>query len=192
MDNTKDIPILSFSTQTDWHQWLDKNHTNENGLWLRIYKKQSKVQTVSYAEALDEALCYGWIDGQKKKYDEHSYLQKFTPRRKNSLWSKRNVEYITRLIEAERMQPSGLKEVEDAQADGRWEKAYDSPSKMETPDDLLKELAKNKKAETFFKTLNKTNTYAINWRLQTAKKPETRQRRMQKILKMLEKGKKFY
>lgn len=187
-----DIPVLSFSTQEEWHHWLDKNHTSEKGLWLRFYKKDSETKSINYAEALDEALCYGWIDGQAKKYDEKSWLQRFTPRRKRSIWSKRNIEHIDRLNKAGRMQPSGLKEVEKAKVDGRWNNAYDSPSAMNAPDDFLKKLSKNKKAERFFNALNKTNKYAINWRLQTAKKPETREKRMMEILKMLENGETFH
>ena len=192
MDKSSEIPILSFSTQKEWHNWLDKNYTSEKGIWLRIYKKDSEIKTVNYAEALDEALCYGWIDGQKKKYDEKSWLQKFTPRRNRSIWSKRNIEHIERLESTGRMQASGIKEVERAKADGRWEKAYDSQSNMAPSEDFLKRLSKNKKAEKFYNSLNKTNKFAINWRLQTAKKPETRERRMLDILKMLENGETFH
>lgn len=187
-----DIPILSFSHIEEWKKWLEKNQDQDHGLWVRFFKKQSKITTVTYAEVLDEALCYGWIDGQVKKYDEQSWVQKFTPRRPRSVWSKRNVEHVERLMKAGRMKPSGMEQVEMAKADGRWGKAYDSPAKMETPEDFLKELSGNKKAEAFFKTLNKANVYAINWRLQTAKKPETRERRMKKILDMLADGKKFH
>jgi uncharacterized protein YdeI (YjbR/CyaY-like superfamily) len=147
---------------------------------------------VTYAEALDAALCYGWIDGQVKKSDELSYLQRFTPRRPKSLWSKRNREHVRRLIDEGRMMPAGLKQVEEAKQDGRWESAYDSPSTMAVPEDFLREVAKDPKAEAFFRALNRTNTYAIAWRLQTAAKPETRQKRMSAILAMLAQGKKFH
>ena len=144
---------------------------------------------MTHAEALADALCYGWIDGPLKKHDEESWLHKFVPRRPKSLWSKRNREIVERLTETGKMMAAGLKEVEEAKADGRWDKAYDSPSKMRVPDDFMKELSKNKKARTFFGTLNKANTYAIAWRLQTAKKPETREKRMKTIIEMLAAGK---
>lgn len=192
MTEINEIPIRSFATQKDWHNWLDKNFSDKKGIWLRIFNKQSKIKTVTYAEALDEALCYGWIDGQKKKYDEMAYLQKFTLRRERSIWSKRNIEHIKRLTQAGKMQPSGIKEVEKAKGDGRWEQAYDSPANMSAPEDFLRELSKNKEAEAFFNSLNKTNKYAINWRLQTAKKTETREKRMRKILEMLKNGERFH
>lgn len=189
---TADYDIVAYKTAQEWRGWLTNHHADTNGVWMRIYKKASNLPTVTYAEALDEALCYGWIDGQIKKYDELSYIQKFTPRRKNSLWSKRNIEYIARLTEAGRMMPSGIAEVEAAKADGRWEAAYDKPSEMVMPDDFLKAISKNPKAKTLFDTLNKTNRYAIAWRLQTAKTPETRQRRMDKIIATLEAGEKLH
>ena len=162
------------------------------GIWLRFYKKGSGIVSLNYAAALDEALCFGWIDGQSKSLDENSYLQKFTPRRARSIWSKRNIEHVARLIEEGKMNPSGLKEAEAAKTDGRWQKAYDSPANMEIPEDFLRELSKDKKAFAFYKTLNKANTYAIVWRLQTAKKPDTREKRMKAILEMLSRGEKFH
>lgn len=147
---------------------------------------------MTYAEALDEALCYGWIDGQLKKHDAHSFLRKFTPRRKRSIWSKINVGHATRLIDAGRMKPAGLKEIEDAKLDGRWQDAYDSPARSTLPEDFVEALSKNKKARTFFETLNKANRYAITWRLQTARTPETRQRRLKAILAMLAKREAFH
>jgi uncharacterized protein YdeI (YjbR/CyaY-like superfamily) len=187
-----DLPIIAFKSQKDWANWLAKNHAKSGGIWLRLFKKDSGVASVTYAEALDEALCHGWIDGQLDKYDEKSWLRKFTPRRPKSVWSKRNIEYVNLLMDAGKMKPAGLKEVEAAKADGRWGRAYDSPSAMQVPDDFLKELSRDKKAKAFFETLNKANTYAIAWRLQTAKKPETRARRMQAILAMLKKGENFH
>lgn len=169
-----------------------KNHESQIGIWLRIYKKDSGVKTVTYAEALDEALCFGWIDGIKKSYDDKSWIQKFTPRRAKSMWSARNKEHIARLIKEKRIQPAGLKEVEAAKKDGRWDAAYDSPKNMEVPTDFLKELKKDKKAFEFYKTLNKVNLYAIAWRLQTAKKPETREKRMKILLDMMKKNKKIH
>lgn len=188
----KDLEIIPFKSPKEWKEWLSKNHSLEKGIWLRFFKKDSGIKTITFSQALDEALCYGWIDGQAKSYDEKSWIQKFTSRRKKSVWSKRNTEHIERLIKLGKMKPTGLKEVESAKADGRWEKAYDSPSKMIIPNDFLKELSKNKKAKAFFETLNKTNTFAIAWRLQTAKKSETREKRMKIILDMLSRGEKFH
>ncbi len=184
--------IIAFQDSTTWRHWLDKNHAKVDGLWLRLYKKASNVPTVSYAEALDEALCYGWIDGQKKSYDEDSFLQKFTPRRAKSMWSKRNIEHITRLTERGLMMPAGMLEVERAKDDGRWDAAYDTPSDMTISHEFLAELKKHPVAEKFFKTLNKTNTYAIAWRLQTAKTEETRKRRQDKIITQLDSEQKLH
>jgi uncharacterized protein YdeI (YjbR/CyaY-like superfamily) len=186
------LPISSFKSPKDWASWLAKNHAKSSGLWLRLFKKDSGVATVTYAEALDEALCHGWIDGQLDKYDEKSWLRKFTPRRPKSVWSKRNIEHVNRLLAAGKMNSAGLKEVEAAKADGRWGRAYDSPSAMQVPADFLKELSKDKKAKAFFETLNKANTYAIAWRLQTAQKPETRAKRVQAMLEMLKRGEKLH
>ncbi len=192
MPNKAEIPILGFTSDKEWELWLVKNHANSNGLWLKIFKKDSGCKTVTYAEALDVALCYGWIDGQKKSNDGQSFLQKFTPRRAKSIWSKVNTEHIERLTKAGKMKPAGIKVVEEAKADGRWDKAYSSASKMTIPEDFLKELSKNKKAEAFFKTLNKTNLFSIGFRLQTAKTEETRLKRMKVILDMMKKGTKFH
>lgn len=187
-----DYKIITFKDSTTWRRWLDEHHAKVDGVWLRLYKKASGVPTVSYAEALDEALCYGWIDGQKKSYDEESFLQKFTPRRSRSIWSKRNIEHVNRLKDAGLMTPAGQLEVEKAQADGRWEAAYDAPSTMQAPDYFLKELHKHPRAESFYNQLNKTNKYAIAWRLQTAKTDGTRLRRTEKLIAMLDAGKKLY
>src|ERR1051325_1996847 len=187
-----EIPVIPFASPKEWKNWLAKNHDRSNGIWLRFFKKDSGEKTVTYPEALEEALCYGWIDGQAKKYDAASYIQKFTPRRPKSIWSKRNTEKAERLIKEGRMKKAGLLQVELARADGRWHKAYDSPKNMKMPEDLLLQLSKNKKAKAFFDGLNKTNLYAIAWRLQTAKKPETRARRLSEILEMMKKGKKFH
>lgn len=187
-----EYPELFFETPAEWRDWLGLNHSIEKGVWLRFYKKESGIASLNYAGALDEALCFGWIDGQSKSIDESSYLQKFTPRRARSIWSKRNIEHIARLIQEGKMKPSGLKEAEAAKTDGRWQKAYDSPSNMMVPEDFLRRLSKDKKAFAFFETLNKTNTYAIAWRLQTAKKPETREKRIKTIIEMLSRGEKFH
>jgi len=188
----KVTPVKSFTGPRMWQSWLAKNHASSEGVWLRFFKKESGRKSLSHDDALDEALCFGWIDGQLARYDEISWLQKFSPRRPNSKWSKRNREHVARLTKENRMKPAGLREVESAKNDGRWELAYDSPKNMKVPEDFLKELRKNKKAFAFFGTLNKANTYAIGWRLQTAAKPETRERRMKQILKMMSEGRKFH
>ena len=187
-----DLPILTFSSTEDFTSWMAKHHKESSGIWIRLFKIKSKVPTITYAAALDVALCYGWIDGQKKSYDTESWLQKFTPRRRKSIWSQRNRERVERLYKSGLMQPAGIEEVEAAKADGRWEQAYESAGNMTVPTDFLNELAKDKKAEAFFKTLNKTNLYSIVWRLQTAKKLETRNKRMKAILDMLKKEEKFH
>jgi uncharacterized protein YdeI (YjbR/CyaY-like superfamily) len=184
--------ILSFKSPSLFRKWLVRNHKNKNGFWLRIYKKDSGEKTVSYQEALEEALCFGWIDGLKKSYHEKSWIQKFTPRRAKSIWSKRNTKLIEMLVKENRMHPSGLVQVEEAKKDGRWAKAYDSPKDMKVPDDFLSEIKKLKKAYDFFMTLNKANLYAIAWRLHTTKNNETRKRRMTAIIDMLKKGEKFH
>ncbi len=184
--------IKLFTTQKVWRVWLEKNHAKVGGIRLQFYKKASGKKSVNYAQALDEALCFGWIDATANKHDAESYTQKFGPRRPRSMWSKRNREHVARLIKEKKMTPAGLKEVKAAKADGRWEAAYDSPKNMQMPADFLKELKKNKKAYAFYQTLNKANTYAISWRLQTAKKPETRERRFRALLAMLTEGKKLH
>lgn len=192
MTKLNTVPIIEFKTAETFETWLIKNHDNSNGLWLKIFKKDSRKKTISYAEALDVALCYGWIDGQKQAHDEQAWLQKFCPRSAKSIWSKINTGHVERLINEGRMRPAGLKAVEKAKADGSWEKAYDSPSKMTIPEDFLKELSKNKKAEAIFMGLNKTNLFSIGFRLQTAKKQETKEKRMKEIIEMLAKGEKFH
>jgi uncharacterized protein YdeI (YjbR/CyaY-like superfamily) len=188
----KSLPIKTFKSTSHWRTWLEKNHSKLDGIWLQFFKKDSGQKTITHAEALDEALCFGWIDGQAKSFDEKSWLQKFTPRRAKIICSKKNTQHVQRLIESGKMHPAGLREVEAAKADGRWHQAYDSPKDMNIPEDFLKELSRNKKAKKFFESLNRTNLYSIHWRLQTAKKPETRQKRMQAILEMLERGEKFH
>lgn len=192
MKNKVSEEIFSFKSPSLFRKWLIKNHKGNNGFWLRIFEKYSGEKTVSYQDALEEALCFGWIDGQKKTFDEKSWIQKFTPRRPGSVWSKRNTKIIAKLIKEKRIQPSGMEQVKLAKSDGRWEKAYDSSKDMKVPDDFLKEIRKFKKAHAFFMTLNKSNLFAITWRLQTAKKEETRKRRMTAIIEMLKKGEKFH
>jgi len=186
------LPTKKFASEKAWQTWLTNNHDKSNGVLLVFAKKNANNQTVSYAEALNVALCYGWIDGQKKSYDEQYWIQKFVPRQAKSIWSKKNIEHTERLIKEGKMQPAGLKAIEAAKANGTWEKAYDAQSKMTVPEDFLKALQKNKKANAFFKTLNRTNLFSIAFRLQTAKKEETRQKRIAKIIEMLEREEKFH
>jgi uncharacterized protein YdeI (YjbR/CyaY-like superfamily) len=183
---------MTFTSSREFRAWLAKNHGRSEGIWLRIYKKDAGMAAVTYAEALDQALCYGWIDGQKQPFDKQSWLQKFTPRRPQSGWSRNNTEHAERLIKSGEMTAAGLKEVQAAKSDGRWQTAYDSFGSATVPDDFLKELSRNKKAKAFFATLNKTNLYSILYRLQTAKKPETRAKRMQAIIAKLSRGEKFH
>ncbi|MFS8064555.1 MAG: YdeI/OmpD-associated family protein [Luteimonas sp.] len=184
--------IVSFKDQKGWEEWLSKNYARQEGAWLKLFKKGSNVVSINYAEALDVALCYGWIDGQLKKLDDISRVQRFTPRRKKSVWSQRNTEHIERLTKEGRMKPSGIAEVERAKADGRWEKAYASPANTIAPNDFIKAIDANKKAKEFWETLNKTNRYAMIWQMNDAKKPETRERKINKFVKMLEQKEKLY
>ncbi len=186
------INSMAFESPDDFRAWLTKNYKESPEIWLRIFKKDSGKATVTYAEALDEALCFGWIDGQKKPYDSQSWLQRFTPRKAKSAWSKINTQHAERLIAAGKMSRAGLEAVQSAKDDGRWAAAYDSSSRSEIPDEFLEILKRNKKAYSFFKTLNRTNLYSIYYRLQTAKKPETREKRMRSIIEMLEQGKTFH
>jgi uncharacterized protein YdeI (YjbR/CyaY-like superfamily) len=186
------IETLSFASAKAFRTWLAKYHDTSSGIWLRIYKKSSEQATISYAEALDEALCFGWIDGQKKSFDEESWLQKFTPRRQRSGWSKANTEHVERLITSKKMTAAGMKEVEAAKADGRWSAAYDRFSESRPSDDFLQALAENPKAKAFYETLNKTNLFSISYRLQTAKREETKQKRIKEIVAMLARGETFH
>lgn len=187
-----DLEINPFLTAAAFRKWLGRNHARSPGLWIRFYKKSSEQKSITYAEALDIALCYGWIDGHVKSFDAHSWIHKFTPRRTKSNWSKRNTDHAARLIKTGHMTPAGLKVIDAAKADGRWSAAYDSPRNAAPPEDFLEQLARNKKAKAFFGTLNKANVYAVVYRLQTAKKPETRARRMDVILAMLADKKSFH
>ena len=184
--------ILAFSSASEFRKWLAANHKNSEGIWLRIYKKDSGVATVTYAEALDEALCHGWIDGLKLKHDALSWRQRFTPRRAKSGWSKINTRHAERLIAAGRMKAAGQAEIDGAKKDGRWDSAYDSQATATFPQEFLRALHKNKKAQAFFESLSKGNRYAISYRLQTAKRPETKEKRMKMILEMMRKGEKFH
>jgi uncharacterized protein YdeI (YjbR/CyaY-like superfamily) len=187
-----ELPVILFDDQAAWAAWLDEHHADSPGVWLRLAKKGAPYASVSYAEALDEALCYGWIDSQKKTFDQHSFLQKFGPRGARSIWSKVNREKIRALTEAGRMKPAGIQAVESAKADGRWDAAYDPASTATVPDDLQAALDANPKAREFFATLNGANRYAILFRVQTAKKPETRAKRIATLVEMLERNEKIH
>jgi uncharacterized protein YdeI (YjbR/CyaY-like superfamily) len=186
------VPIRLFKSKQDWAIWLDKNHRTRTGLWLRLAKKSSDLRSVTYKEALEVALCYGWIDGQKKPESDAAWLQRFLPRGSKSLWSKINREKALALIEGGEMKPAGLEAIENAKKNGQWEAAYDSPSGASVPDDLQAALNANPQAKAFFETIDRTNRYAILWRIQTAKKPETRARKIEQFIAMLERGEKIH
>ncbi|HSX41623.1 MAG TPA: YdeI/OmpD-associated family protein [Candidatus Saccharimonadales bacterium] len=186
------LVIKSFKTGDEFYSWLEANHSKEPGVWLRFYKKASGKPTLDWGGAVDVALCFGWIDSLVNKYDDISFIQKFTPRRPRSIWSKKNIENVERLIANKKMRPAGLVQIEAAKTDGRWEAAYDSPANMETPADFLKLLSRYPEAEEFYNTLSKANKYAIAFRLNTAIKPETRQKRLDAIMEMLKTGQKFH
>ncbi|MFL6605557.1 MAG: YdeI/OmpD-associated family protein [Steroidobacteraceae bacterium] len=180
-----DTPARRFTNQRSWETWLRKHHNTSDGVWLVVAKRGAEHPTVSYAEALETALCFGWIDGQKKALDAQGWLQRFTPRRARSIWSKINRAKALALIKQGRMQAAGLREVKRAQTDGRWADAYDSPSTATVPQDLQAALDTHVKAKAFFETLDATNRYAVLWRVQTAKKPETRAKRIAQFVEML-------
>jgi len=182
------LPIHLFADADAFESWLQTNHTDTTGIWLKISKKGAGVKSVSYDEAVDTALCFGWIDGQRKGLDAQHFLQRFTPRRKNSLWSKRNVAKIELLVASGRMRASGQAEVDTAKADGRWEKAYSSSSVMEVPADLEAALDQNKRARTFFDSLNRTKRHSFLWRIETTKRAETRSRKIAEFVKLLAEG----
>jgi uncharacterized protein YdeI (YjbR/CyaY-like superfamily) len=186
-----DLPIKLFKSAAAWEKWLIA-HIQAEGIWLKIAKKDSGVTSVSYAQALDVALCHGWIDGLKRSCDAQHFLQRFTPRRPRSLWSKINIGKAEALLAAGRVSAAGLREIDAAKADGRWVAAYDSSRNMPVPEELAAALAKNAKARTFFDQLNRTNRYAVCWRVQTAKRPETRAARVEKLVAMLARGEKIH
>ena len=188
----KQLPIKRFKDQNDWASWLDKHHADSMGVWLKIAKKNSRLKSVSYDEALETALCYGWIDGQKQADDESFWLQKFTPRGAKSAWSKINRTKVEQLIERGLVKPAGLQVVASAKQDGRWDGAYDSARRASVPKDFQLALNRNAQAKAFFETLKGANRYAILYRIQTAKKAETRAKRIQQFIEMLEKNKTIY
>ena len=182
------LPTIFFASAAEWEEWLEANHAASPGVRLKIAKKNTGIQSVRYPEVLESALCFGWIDGQREALDENYFLQRFTPRQPRSRWSKINREKAEGLVAAGRMRPAGLAEVERAKADGRWEAAYESQSRIAIPDDLERELATRPQAKEFFFRLSSQNRYSILYRLQDAKKPETRARRLAKFVAMLEAG----
>lgn len=184
--------ILSFTNQQEWADWLAEHHASAAGVWVKLARKGSGLPSVSRDEALDLALCYGWIDSQGKSYDEQYWLQKFTPRTAKSKWSKINRVKVEQLIAEGRMQPAGFAAIEAAKAEGRWDAAYDSPRTATVPPDLQEALDQNPAAAAFFATLNSANRYAILHRIQTAKKAETRAKRIQQFVEMLERNEKIY
>ncbi len=179
------LPLISFTSGAAWESWLQAEHASSPGAWLKIAKKGAGAPTVSYADALDIALCFGWIDGQKGRLDDDYWLQRFTPRKPGSRWSRVNTEKAARLIEEGRMRPAGLAEVEKAKADGRWAAAYEPQSAITVPDDLAAELNRNEPAKAFFETLTGVNRYAILYRITSARRPETRARRIAQYVAML-------
>lgn len=186
-----ELPILFFARPSDWADWLAHNQAAP-GIWLRMAKAASGIPSINYAQALEIALCYGWIDSQKKSYDETSWLQRFTPRGPRSIWSRNNREMVEELIRAGKMQPAGLQAVEQARQNGRWEAAYDSQSRAKLPGDLQTALDAHPAARAFFESLDSRNRFAILNRLQTARKAETRLRRLEQFIAMLEQGEKLY
>ncbi len=187
-----DLPIVPFASRAEWEAWLEAHTEEADGVWVKLAKKGSGIPTVTYAEAVEVALCFGWIDGQSRGLDELFYLQRFTPRRPRSVWSKLNRVRAEALIASGAMRPSGLREVERAKADGRWDTAYDPPSTAIVPDDLRRALDENDAARSFFDTLDSGNRYAILHRLQLAKKPETRARNIEKFVALLAAGEKLH
>ena len=185
-------PPLLLEDQETWFFWLRKNHATSSGVWLRIAKKSAHVRSVSYLQAVDTALCFGWIDGQKKSDDESYWLQRFTPRSEKSIWSKINREKAIRLIGLGQMNAAGLREIERAKRDGRWDRAYDSPSGATIPADFQAALKKIPRAKAFFATLDSRNRYAVLFRIQTAKKAETRARRIKQFAEMLSQHEKIH
>ncbi len=185
-------PVIAFATPEAFKGWLDTNHETHSGFWMRIFKKESRRVGVTYAEALDVALCYGWIDGQRHRCDAESFLVRFTRRGARSVWSKINTGHIARLTSEGRITPAGMAAVNAAKADGRWDAAYASSRAFEMPAEFTEALARSPKAATFFATLNKANRYAIFYRLTHAKRPETKARRLKDLVAMLERTEKLH
>ena len=181
-------PKIPFASAAEWERWLEDNHTSSDGVWIKMAKKGADIESVRYPEVLESAICFGWIDARREALDERYFLQRFTPRRQRSRWSRINREKAERLITDGRMRPAGLAEVERAKTDGRWKAAYEGQKRSTVPDDLQRELDTRPKAKAFFAELSSQNRYAIIYRLNDAKKPETRARRLAKFVAMLEAG----
>ncbi|MBK9714155.1 MAG: YdeI/OmpD-associated family protein [Kouleothrix sp.] len=192
MASTSDMLVVQFEGPREWAAWLEQHHAASTGVWLRLARKASGIASVTYDQALEVALCYGWIDGQKKSHDQASWLQKFTPRGARSIWSKINREKAELLIERGAMMPAGLAAVERARQDGRWDAAYDSQRAAVVPDDFQAALDQSPAALAFFATLSSRNRYALLFRIQTAKKAETRARRIEQFIRMLAKHETLY
>jgi len=186
------LPVRLFKSRQEWTAWLMKNHRKSTGLWLRLAKKGSRLRSVSYKEALEVALCHGWIDGQKRPESEEAWLQKFIARSSKSIWSKINREKALSLIASGEMSAAGLEAIENAKKNGRWEAAYDSPSGATIPSDFQAALDANRQAAAFFKTLDRANRYAVLWRIQTAKKRETCERKIRELIEMLQREEKIH
>jgi uncharacterized protein YdeI (YjbR/CyaY-like superfamily) len=187
-----ELPVHLFADRTEMEAWLEENHASSEGIWLKLAKKGASEPSVTYYEAVELGLCFGWIDSQVRRFDDQHYLQRFTPRRPRGRWSKINREKAEALIAAGKMRPAGLAEVEAAKADGRWETAYEGQRTAKVPTDLQRELDANQAAAEFFASLDSANRYAIVYRLDDAKKPETRERRLRKFVAMLERGEKIH
>jgi uncharacterized protein YdeI (YjbR/CyaY-like superfamily) len=180
-----ELPIVEVADQDAWRDWLEANHASQDGVWLKFAKKGSGVGTVTYAEALEEALCFGWIDGQVRRHDERFYLQRFTPRRRRSKWSQINVEKAERLIADGRMHPAGTAQVEAAKGDGRWDAAYPAQSQAQVPEDLKRALEANPAANEFFATLTGSTRYAFLYRLHNVTDPGAREARIAMYVELL-------
>ena len=185
-------PVISFATQGAWREWLEAEHAGSDGVWIKIAKKSAGVESVTHDQAVEEALCFGWIDGQVRRVDDAWFMQRFTPRTKRSKWSRLMREKAGELIAAGRMRPAGLAEVERAKADGRWENAYEPPSTATVPADLRSALEASPAAAEFFEALDANNRYAVLHRIHDAKRPETRARRIERFVAMLERGEKIH
>lgn len=190
--NGAEWPQLLCKNQKEWEDWLARNHDQSTGVSLQIAKKNGGLSSVSYAEALDSALCYGWIDSRKEALDEKSYIQRFGPRKKNGIWSQVNKDKVQRLIEEGRMKPSGMEAVEIAKKNGRWDAAYEPQSRVSLPEDLEAALAEHPQAKAFYETLNNQNKFAISFRIQNVKRAETRKRKIEEFIRMLANGEKLF
>jgi len=189
MVQTEELPIIHFESAEAWEAWLTEHHASAPGLWLKMAKKDSGVDSVSYAEAVEVGLCYGWIDSQGKGLDETFHLQRFTPRKARSKWSRINRERATALMEQGRMQPAGLREVERAREDGRWDRAYEPQSTAAVPEDFQRALEEHPRAREFFAGLSASQRYAFLFRIHDARRPETRARRIEQFVALLDEGK---